>query len=224
MFKLAWTDGWMNMKRNFRETKYIYVIWAIMLIAGWFWNGVVSGFVGVYIASGTIIDAHYGKGNLMPDIFYMVPMNEKEKKRYILYRSFGIEWIFATMIGAIVFLEMFLKGKGFIWSVYMLVILWVCMICLKEQFYRIYKRINGKVYYPNMKTPARHIFRTFRVSDYISGVMALFCGGTVSSDNGTHLLVGYLGPVVIAYWLFSMIHFAHYVKKCINRMELPEML
>lgn len=224
MFKLAWTDGWMNMKQSLREAKYVYAMVIIILIAGLFWSDILPSIIGVFFGVGVQFHPDYGKGRLMPDIFYMVPMSEKEKKKYILYRSFGMEWIFSVILGALLFFEMFVVGKDKSLAVFLLLLLWLCMMCLKEQFYHVYKQINGKSYYPDMTVAGRHIFRTIRVSDYVSGIVSLICIGTVTSDAGTYRLSHYLGPVVILYWIFSGIYFVRYVQRCINRMELPEML
>lgn len=224
MFKLAWTDGWINLKRSFRETKYVYLLLGVVLIGGLFWSNASSGFMGVYIAWGNVIRSDYGKGKLIPDIFYMVPMDEKEKKRYIFYRSFGIEWMLSTLIGAIIFFEIFVLGEERSWIVFLLVVLLTCMICLKEQFYSVYKKINGKVYYPDMSTAARRFFWIFRINDFIFGLITMIGIGTVTSDSGTHSLSLYVGPVVVVYMVISVLYFIRYVQKCMARMELPEML
>lgn len=224
MFKLAWTDGLMNMKHSIREAVIVYLMIIIALIGGIFWRDVLPSTLGVFVGVGIQFHPDYGKGRLLPDIFYMVPMSERDKKKYILYRSFGMEWIFSVILGAILFFEMFVLGKNKSLPVFLLLLLWLCMICLKEQFYHIYKQINGKVYYPDMRASGRHIFRTIRVGDYVSGIVSLLCIGTVSSKSGTYSLALYLGPVVTIYWIVSVIHFIRYVQRCINRMELPEML
>lgn len=224
MFKLAWTDGWINLKRSFRETKYVYILLGVMLIAGVFFKSASSGFIGAYIVSGNVIRPDYGKGRLIPDIFYMVPMSEKEKKRYILYRAFGIEWIICSIIGAIMIYEVFFLDRERSWIALLLMVLWLCMMFMKEQFYRIYKQINGKTYYPDMSVAGRRIFWIFRIGDYVFGIISLFCGGTVTSDSGTHSLSIYLGPVVVIYMVISLLYFTRYVQNCMERMELPEML
>lgn len=224
MFKLAWMDSWINLKRNFREKKYVYLILGIILIAGYFWSNASSGFMWIYIAWGNVIRSDYGKGRLIPDIFYMVPMNEKEKKRYIFYRSFGIEWILSTLVGAIIFFEMFVMGEERSWIAILLVVLLTCMICLKEQFYSVYKNINGKVYFPDMSTANRWFFWIFRINDFIFGLIAMLCVGTVTDASGTHSLSLYVGPVVVVYFVISLLYFILYVQKCMEVMELPEML
>ena len=41
MFKLAWTDGWINLKQSAVESKITYFLLVIILIAGLFWQEVL---------------------------------------------------------------------------------------------------------------------------------------------------------------------------------------
>lgn len=224
MFKLAWTDGWINLKQSAVESKITYFILVIILIAGLFWQEVLGYFYGAILTVEVMFAPQYGKGKLLPDIFSMVPMNQEDKKKYILYRSFGIEGIIYYMLGAILIFEIFVLGTHKNLTVFVLLLIWMFIVVMKEQFYRIYKLMNGKVYYPNMKSVSRHIFRTIRVSDFVSGAFAFICIGTISDDSGTYPLSHYLGPVLMVYWIISVIYFARHVKRAIERLELPEML
>jgi hypothetical protein len=224
MFKLAWTDGWMNMKQSAIEAKITYFILVIILIAGLFWQEVIGYCYAGILSLEVMFHPQYGQGKLLPDIFSMVPMNQEDKKKYILYRSFGIEGIIYYMLGAILIFEIFVLGTHKNLDVFLLLLIWMFIVVIKEQFYRIYKLMNGKVYYPNMKSVSRHFFRIIRVSDYVSGLLALICVGTISNDSGTYPLSHYLGPGLIVYWMISVIYFVQYVKRAIERLELPEML
>lgn len=221
MLKLAICEEFMDVRRQFRENKaQIFLILFLVLMAVLRYNLDKEDFPYGYwimcILTMMLGVSQYGREQIFPQIFSYVPMDAAEKKRYILYRTFG-GCVFLWLLAAAVSQPLLLTGKfaaGHLLA-WMYVWLLVCSIKGRVQFYELYKRMTGQKRYPGITRSGKILFGCVWFVDIAMVLLGFF----FLSDEATDFLVPPL-PVALLYLAVSYTYHIIYLKRSLAGLEL----
>lgn len=225
MFKLAWLDGWIDLKHNVQEHKsglLITVLLLILVVLKW-----PDVFIGVAVGVFFNMRSDYGKNRILPELFQMLPMSGKEKKKYILYRMFGVDILPYMVIVIIIYAFLLLKGENpelEDWMFCALISFWWVLICVKSQFKQIYPRISGNRYYRNITETQKRAFWFFRIGDWVAFAVfltaLLFFANIKGTDAAYQLGLPVMLLFILLYLFASGVHFVRYIRKAMDCLEV----